>query len=437
MSGWLGVAVSVGWAGMAQQSPVFSAKGQAVYEGPPPALGAPGPDGLSRPPGPTNLRLYTTGGQPSPVTREKTDVTLDLVAKYGDDKDQDLRRYEATFSGHYVVRNKKQEKVTVNVFFPYPSSADTIPGARVMVGGHEPDGAKYTHQGVQWESSFDPEEAKDIVIEYRAFGTEDFSYMLDRDERLGELSFKLAVTGTERRPELPARVCLEPSGPLTRTADGWHAEWVYTNLLTTRDIVIVIPPRLMGSNLALFSSRLVWAGLLTVILFGLVLFTGAVVARRPLGVGQFLLIVLALVTFYPVLLYMSQYLPVAAAFWISYLAVSGLVLANLRRGQGLSFALRYGGFALVVLLGLSTAAALATKGSGALVTVGWLLLVGYIMSVAPGVAAAIKAARPPLPPAPPPPAPRPSRPVAPQPGDAGAAEEPRPASAEASEPASP
>jgi hypothetical protein len=151
--------------------------------------------------------------------------------------------------------------------------------------------------------------------------------------------------------------------------------------------------------------------MVTVILFGLVLFTGGIATGKPVGIGQFLLIVSALVMFYPLLLYLSESLRVAPAFWLSYLAVSGLVLWNLRRGQGLRFALRYGGFALVVLLGLSTAAVLATEGSGVIVTVGLLLMVGYVMSIAPAVAQAVEESRPQLPPAPPPPARQPSPPV--------------------------
>lgn len=127
--------------------------------------------GAYAPPGATNLLATTRAGQPAPVTREKTDVTLCLVAKYGDEEDEDLRKYEAKFEGHYTVRNKKKEKVTVNIFFPYPSTADTLPDAKVLVGDHEPDNVRYTQQGVQWESTFDPKEVKDITVQYRAFGT--------------------------------------------------------------------------------------------------------------------------------------------------------------------------------------------------------------------------------------------------------------------------
>ena len=272
-----------------------------------------------------------------------------------------------------------------------------------------PTGVKYTQQGAQWESTFEPYETKEFTVSYGAYGTEDFSYQLDQNERIGKLSIKLRVSGTDRKPELPSAQCLEPSAPLTQTADGWEAAWEYSNLLTTKNIVIVIPTRFMGGNVVQRVDKLTWAAVATVVLFGLVLFTGGLAAKKPVSVGQYLLIVLALVVFYPLFVYLSKYVPVMGAFWLSYAGVGALVLWNLKRGQGLRFALRYGGFGLVVLLGLFTAAALATKGAGVLVMVGLFLLVGFVMAVAPRVAAAIEESRPPLPPAPPPPAPRPPR----------------------------
>ena len=109
--------------------------------------------------------------------------------------------------------------------------------------------------------------------------------------------------------------------------------------------------------------------------------------------------------FYPLLLHLSKYMAVHYAFLIGFVAVALLVLDNLRRSQGLKFALGYGGFGLIVVLGMFSAAALATKGAGAIVTIALLLLVAYIMYAGPRVAAAWPK-RPPrkelLPPPPPP-----------------------------------
>ncbi len=402
--GLLGMVVSACWAGMAQSGMRFGAKGAPM-----PAAGPPGAmrEGASRGPHVPNLAVTMPGGQPSPVTREKTEVKLAMVAKYGDEKDEDLRKYETTFKGEYTVRNKdKKEKATVNIYFPFPGSADTLLGANVMIGDHEPAGVKYTQDGVWFESEFAPDQVKSITVTYRALGTEDFSYMLDRNERIKRFKFALTVSGTERKPDLPARVCLEPTTPLEKTPDGWTATWDCDNLLSTRDIIIVIPPRFMGSNVSQRVDRLTWAGVASALLFGLILFTGGVAARKPVSVGQYLLVVLALAVFFPLFLYLSKHLRVSEAFWLSFLAMAFLVLHNLRRGQGLRFALGYGGFGLLVLPGLLTAAALATKGAPALVMIGMLLLVGYVVVVAPKVAKARPKPPPPPPtPAPPPPSP--------------------------------
>lgn len=338
--------------------------------------------------------------KPAPVTRDKTTVKLVLEPKYADEEDAQLRRYEATFEGKYVIRNKLKEKTTVAVYFPYPSDADTLPDATVHVEGKEPEGVRYTQQGVSWETTFLPEQVKEITVAYRAFGREDFLYVLDHGERIKELEFTLEVPGMEHTPEIPSDRCLKPTRSLERGQGGLVAEWKYKNLLTAHDIALELPPPFVGSNVAERLPRLVWAALATIVLFGLILLAGGAASRQTVTVGQYLLVAVALAVFYPMLLYLSQHMRVHLAFFISFVAVSALVLGSLRRWHGIGFAVGYGGLGLVILLGVFSAAALATKGSGALVTIGLLVLVGFAMRTAP----AISVARPKAPPGEPPPA---------------------------------
>ena len=233
-----------------------------------------------------------------------------------------------------------------------------------------------------------PKKTKKIEIKYRAFGTEDFVYVLDHSERIKHLDFSITVRGTEREPALPPRQCLDPTTPLGRTEGDFLADWKYENLLTSRDIIIEIPPRYLGSNVVQRLPRLTWAALATIVLFGLILFAGGAASGKTATISQYVLIAMALAVFYPMLLYLSKHMRVHHAFLISFVAVSLLVLDSLRRWQGLKFAVAYGGFGLVILLGLFSVAALAEKGAGALVTAGVLVLVGFAMYAAPKVSLA-------------------------------------------------
>ena len=342
--------------------------------------------------------------KPASLTRLKTTVKVALRAKYGDEKHAEQRRYEATFEGKYVVKNKKDKKTTLQVYFPYPASADTLPEASVLVNGQEPDNVQYTQQSLSWETTFLPQQTKEITIKYRAFGTEAFTYVLDHNERMKELDFTATVTGTEHRPELRPWESLLPTAPLTKDQNGFSVAWQYTNLVTSRDITIEIPPPFLGADLTERVPRLSWAAAATVVLFGLVLFAGGLASGKGMAVSQYLLIVLALLVFYPTLLYLSKHLPVYQAFPIAFGTVSLLIIYSLRRAQGLKFALGYGGLGLIVLLGLFSAAALATKGAGVMVTGGALVLVAFGMYAAPRVAAARSRSQPraALPPPPPP-----------------------------------
>ena len=74
------------------------------------------------------------------------------------------------------------------------------------------------------------------------------------------------------------------------------------------------------------------------------------------------------------------------AFPLAFLAVSCLILDNLRRSQGWCFALTYGGLGLIVLPGLFTLSALISRGSGLLLILGVLALVGFAMYTVPRLA---------------------------------------------------
>jgi hypothetical protein len=220
---------------------------------------------------------------------------------------------------------------------------------------------------------------------------------------MGVLDFTASVTGTEHKPRLRPRECLQPSSPLTRTGDTYNVEWKYKDLVTARDLILEIPPPFMGNDVAKVWQRLTWAGIATALLLGLVLFAGGVASGKPVTLGQFALIVLALALFYPLLYFLSHHMSVPWGFGIAFLVSSFLVLDNLRRWHGLWFALRYGGFGLVTLLGLFSAAALATKGSGTLVTVGLVLLIWFAIRTTPRISAWVAEAKAAAPPPPPPP----------------------------------
>ena len=221
---FLTVCIASAFAGMAQTGPQYREYGAP----PPPPMGMPGmapggmPGGMPGAPAAMkgmapmpggNMVLTPTGEggtpPPSPVIRVKTTVKLGLVAKYPTQTDADLRRYEATFEGKYLIQSKKKETVFVQVFFPFPTTADTVPDAKVLVDGVDPDDVEYTQRGASWKVKFAPKENHEITVKYRAFGTEDFVYVLDHNERMGDLDFTATVTGTEHKPRLRPKDCLQ------------------------------------------------------------------------------------------------------------------------------------------------------------------------------------------------------------------------------------
>lgn len=420
------------WAGMRQSGPMFNLPGpgaagaSAEYQAPMPG-GPPGGPGGAAP----TMQLYTDNqakaralmGKPAAVERKRTTVTLDLVAKYGDEEDKDLRRYEATFKGKYTVASKeklpkkgKPKKMTVVIYFPFPTSADTVPEASLKIDGKEPANVTYRQDGVSCQTTFLPEQQRELDISYRAFGTEDFAYALDHDQRIEALDFQATITGTQRKPELPPKTCLEPSKPLTRSGNVYNVSWQYKDLLTAREIIIILPAPVVRSDIDQRMRGLLRTGVLSIVLFALFLGSGAAITGKRIGFAQYLLIGVGLLLFFFLLRELATYTSVYRAFGLGFVVTSGLVIWNLSRTQGRRFAWTYGAFGLVAIVGLFSVASLMTKGSSTVITIAILMLVAYLMYAAPRMPALhLRQPRPPAPPplpppveelpAPPPPAP--------------------------------
>jgi hypothetical protein len=414
--------VSVSQAGMSQGGLLFRSK-----EAAPAAAGMPmgSPGGAGGPPTESNMQWYAADNAaaqafrptPVPIARESTTIKLTLTAKYGDEEDKELRRYEATFESKYVIRCKEKpakpkagrkaedKQIEIVVFFPFPGSADTVPDAKLQVNGKEPEDVRYTQDGVSCELTFKPQEKKEVTVSYRAFGTEDFVYMLDHGERIKALDFAATIQGTQRKPQLPAKECLEPTAALTREGDTYTVAWSHQDLLTKRDIIVKIPAPIVGGDIAQRMPNLLRTGIVSLVLLGLLLGSGGLIVGRRLTLGQYVLIALPVIVFYPLFLQLSKYVSVYLAFGLAFVLMGLLVLDNLHRNQGARFALTYGLFGLVTIVGLFSIAALLTKGAGTLITIASFILIAYVMHAVPKLPA-ILPRRPsrviPRPPTPPP-----------------------------------
>ncbi len=355
-------------------------------------------------PGMSGADLASSLPPPPNVVRDSTAVTVTLTPWLREREDREQRRYEATFEGIYVIRCKEEEPEEeqqqgdqsaqdeeeqepepqrVSVYFPYPANADTIPEATVSVDGEEPEDATFTQRGVGFVVEILPGQTREIKVHYRAFGTEDFRYALENNSRIRRLEFTLATTDASRRPVVPLNTSLRPSRPLERQGDTYTAKWSYDNLLTERDIIIEMPLSVVRTDLSGRSRDLVPVAAVVMVLFVLVLLLAGKAADRPIGPGETVLVVLAVLVFYPMLVFLSRYVTVSIAFAIAFVVSGLLVISALRREHGMGFALRSAGFAMVAVLGLLSLAAIAGEGAGVLVTLSAVLLVAFAVRVAP------------------------------------------------------
>jgi hypothetical protein len=149
--------------------------------------------------------------------------------------------------------------------------------------------------------------------------------------------------------------------------------------------------------------NLLRSGIVSLVLFGLLLVSGGLITGKRLTLGQYTLVALPIVVFYPLLLQLSKYLSVYLAFPLAFVLMGLLVVGNLQRNQGRRFAYTYGVFGLVTVVGLFSLAALLTKGAGTVVTIAVFILVAYVVYAAPKLPARLpRREKPRLVPPPPP-----------------------------------
>lgn len=337
-----------------------------------------------------------------PVKALETIVRLGVTVTYGDEKNPGRRRYKADFQASYKVKNPEKEKATITLTFPYPTGATTFSQATLLVDGKEPENAAYSLQGVTCEVSFEAQEQKEIRVNYQALGDDEFFYALDHSGRIRALTFELTMSGVRDKPVLPDQ-CLAPSERPRKATHSYRVTWAYKDLVTDRDIVIEIPKKLRGATP--FSRWPIFA-VISVVVFALLLYAGAVSMEHPVEPAQFVLASLALLAFYPLFLYLARLIALPWAFLISLIISGAVVIVYLRGVGGQRFAVSYGGAGVALLLGLFSLAGMLSKGTGILLTLGALVLLLFAMRT---VSTILERRPPPVPK--PPPAPEPAAPA--------------------------
>jgi len=307
-------------------------------------------------------------------------VRATLVARQEEQGGVSVTTYDLDFRGEYRLAHTEAVSTTIALFFPFPHNLDTLHEVRFTVDGAEPPGARYSTQGISWETVLEPGQEHQIEVSYQASGANSFSYGLQREQR-ADVDVVVQVDGLSGSEVSTASL---PASARDVTAEGEVWTWHYPLLIADRDIWLDLPTTLsFAQRVAALQDDYRLLGGLAPLLTGAFLASLAGVLYLSdirLRVTSYLLIGLGLALFYPLLTFLSGTIALPLAAALALALVSALVVAYLGRTAGWRATSWRAGLLLAIYLGFFSLGML-TSWRELLLTAGGLLLVGTFMAL--------------------------------------------------------
>jgi hypothetical protein len=268
--------------------------------------------------------------------------------------------------------------------FPFPPKANTLSDLKLLVNDKVATDTRVSMAGITWAGWFKPSERKTIKVTYTAQGIDDYGYALDSGAINPEFRFVATLKGAEGEIEVPKESLRLVDAPVAE-AGGQKLTWYYKGLVTTKNIVVDIPdkepPLTFAKRLKSYADRFARlsqvAPAFAALFIGSLALSGRVGGPR-LGAESYVLLALGFLFFYPLLVFIANFLGVSASFWVALLIMGAL---------SAGFAWRIGGRALLwrsllllaVYLGLFSYAVLNPRLTGLLLTGGGIVILGFFM----------------------------------------------------------
>ena len=306
-------------------------------------------------------------------------VRASINARYEEQQGVSVTVYDLAFQGQYQLTGlTSPTATTVELFFPFPKSLETLHDVRFLVDDVEPSDATYTTDGISWRTTLNSNEKREIEISYKANGANSFAYGISHNQR-AQIDVTVTIAG------LSGSSVPRDSLPTTghTVADGRETfTWKYTGLIANRDIQLSLPTRLSFSQRiaelqdefrALAGLAPFLVGLFVACLLGLFSLSGL-----QFRLEGYLLAGLGLALFYPFLTFTSGIIGILPAAVTTLMIVSGLLYVFFGLTMGWAKTWRPLSLLLLAFLGFFSLGML-TPWRGLSLTSGALLLLGVFM----------------------------------------------------------
>ena len=179
------------------------------------------------------------GGLGVPPVIESSTIELDLRASHVLDGFRVFTRYDADYSGTFVVRNADPLVDTITLSFPFPPDINEARGVSLQFldsqgNLNDPQRVGYGLEGIEWTGWVEPGATVTAVVTYTAQGRDAFVYDVVGRGRSGTVQVVLQLNDAPRAVVPPG--ALQPA-----EREGSRLSWRFDALITNKSIVVELP----------------------------------------------------------------------------------------------------------------------------------------------------------------------------------------------------
>ena len=326
---------------------------------------------------------------------ERSDVDVRLALEHRRKGLLWFPTYGVAFQGRYTLRNDSGEERRARVVFPIEPGVTydgfVVRGAdgaplevafeEVKEGGDGlPESMRPRQARAVLERLVGPGEAIELGVDYRARGTERWSYGVEGEglgpEKGRARNFRLSVATDFEDVDFAAGT-LSPSEQ--RAAGGrWEGTWKFEQIVGTKSVGVVLPEKLNPGPLA---TKLTFFAPVSLLFFFFV--TGMLLAARARSIHpvNYFLLACAFFAFHLLFSYLIDHVAVAPAFAAASLVSVALVVSYARLVVGWRTALLQIGVSQLVYLVLFSVTFFWKGYTGLAITIGAILTLFVIMQL--------------------------------------------------------
>jgi len=296
--------------------------------------------------------------------------------------------YKVDFDGAYTFQNPKASEEEFAIALPLPAQqavydnvqlkADDVPlplvfsGSQVLARVRLAGGAKtvlralYRSQGLDsWRYTFSS--ANGGPANAQGNGTKEISQARD---------FHLLLKTDFSGFDFPDN-CLSPTEK-REIGNGWELQWNYENLVSGFDIALAMPQKLQPGPLA---GRISFFAPVSLFFFFFLVFILSTMRGNNLHAMNYFFLACAFFAFHLLLAYLADHISIHAAFVISSLVSTALVVSYLRLVVDWRFAVVEAGLTQLIYLVLFSYAFFFEGFTGLAVTIGAILTLFVVMQM--------------------------------------------------------